>query len=260
MLRKPQCDYGWDWNIALAPLGVYGRIGLIGGEGEIGAPCIRQRHENGVVFLDVDLDRSRAAEDATLCTVALGGVETTATPRSRQRPATAEPHPRPPRALVARRPRRPAAARPRHHRRRADPHRPRRRCATSSLVSEPDAAGRSFKVRVNGRDITAMGANWIPADAIPSRITRRVVRDLLESAVAANMNMIRVWGGGQYEPDYFYELCDELGLMVWQDFMFSCMIYPSTASSSPTSRRDHPAGRAASPTTPASRSGAATTR
>ena len=72
-----------------------------------------------------------------------------------------------------------------------------------------------------------MGANWIPADAIPSRITPAVVRDLLESAQAVNMNMIRVWGGGQYEPDYFYELCDELGLLVWQDFMFSCMSYPS---------------------------------
>jgi beta-mannosidase len=94
-------------------------------------------------------------------------------------------------------------------------------------IVEKDAIDHNFKVRVNGRDITAMGANWIPADAIPSRITPEVVRDLLESAKAVNMNMIRVWGGGQYEPDYFYELCDELGLMVWQDFMFACMSYPS---------------------------------
>ncbi len=94
-------------------------------------------------------------------------------------------------------------------------------------IVEKDAIDHNFKVRVNGRDITAMGANWIPADAIPSRITPAVVRDLLESAGAANMNMLRVWGGGQYEPDYFYELCDELGLLVWQDFMFACMSYPS---------------------------------
>src|SRR5690606_21181793 len=94
-------------------------------------------------------------------------------------------------------------------------------------IVEKDAIDHSFKVRVNGRDITAMGANWIPADAIPSRITPAVVRDLLESARAVNMNMIRVWGGGQYEPDWFYDLCDELGLMVWQDFMFSCMLYPA---------------------------------
>jgi len=94
-------------------------------------------------------------------------------------------------------------------------------------IVEKDAIDHSFKVRVNGRDITALGANWIPADAIPSRITPEVVRDLLESARAVNMNMLRVWGGGQYEPDYFYELCDELGLIVWQDFMFACMSYPS---------------------------------
>lgn len=94
-------------------------------------------------------------------------------------------------------------------------------------VIEKDKIDHSFKCRINGRDITMMGANWIPADAIPSRITPEVVRDLLESAKAVNMNMIRVWGGGQYEPDYFYELCDELGILIWHDFMFSCMSYPS---------------------------------
>lgn len=94
-------------------------------------------------------------------------------------------------------------------------------------IVEKDAIDHTFKVRVNGRDITAMGANWIPADALPSRITPEAARDILESARAANMNMLRVWGGGQYEADWFYELCDELGIMIWHDFMFSCMSYPS---------------------------------
>ncbi|WEK02748.1 MAG: glycoside hydrolase family 2 protein [Candidatus Devosia phytovorans] len=94
-------------------------------------------------------------------------------------------------------------------------------------IVEPDEIDHSFKCRINGRDITMMGANWIPADAIPSRITPTVIRDLLESAKAANMNMLRIWGGGQYEPDYFYELCDELGILIWHDFMFACMSYPS---------------------------------
>ncbi|MCW5720279.1 MAG: glycoside hydrolase family 2 protein [Devosia sp.] len=94
-------------------------------------------------------------------------------------------------------------------------------------VVEKDEIDHSFKCRINGRDITMMGANWIPADAIPSRITPAVIRDLLESAKAANMNMVRIWGGGQYEPDYFYDLCDELGILIWHDFMFSCMSYPS---------------------------------
>ncbi|MBE0581991.1 glycoside hydrolase family 2 protein [Devosia sp.] len=94
-------------------------------------------------------------------------------------------------------------------------------------IVEPDEIDHSFKCRINGRDITMLGANWIPADAIPSRITPPVIRDLLESAKAANMNMLRIWGGGQYEPDYFYELCDELGILLWHDFMFACMSYPS---------------------------------
>jgi len=94
-------------------------------------------------------------------------------------------------------------------------------------VVEPDEIDHTFKCRINGRDVTMMGANWIPADAIPSRITPAAVRDLLESARAANMNMLRIWGGGQYEPDFFYELCDELGLLIWHDFMFACMSYPS---------------------------------
>ena len=94
-------------------------------------------------------------------------------------------------------------------------------------VVEKDEIDHTFKCRINGRDITMMGANWIPADAIPSRATPAVVRDLLESARAANMNMLRIWGGGQYEPDWFYDLCDELGILIWHDFMFACMSYPS---------------------------------
>lgn len=94
-------------------------------------------------------------------------------------------------------------------------------------IVEKDEIDHNFKCRVNGRDITMLGANWIPADALPARITTEVVEDLLDSAVAANMNMLRVWGGGQYEPDYFYDMCDEKGLLIWQDFMFACMPYPS---------------------------------
>ncbi len=98
---------------------------------------------------------------------------------------------------------------------------------TIEVVSEKDTHGRSMFFRVNGRDVWAKGANWIPLDALPSRQTVQRCRQHLEAAAAAHMNMIRVWGGGQYEPDHFYQICDELGLMVWQDFMFSCSLYPS---------------------------------
>ncbi|HEX8151026.1 MAG TPA: glycoside hydrolase family 2 protein [Pyrinomonadaceae bacterium] len=97
---------------------------------------------------------------------------------------------------------------------------------TLELRQQTDAAGKSFTFVVNGVPVFARGANWIPADSFPERVTRERYRHLLESARDANMNMLRVWGGGYYEMDAFYELCDELGLMVWQDFMFACSMYP----------------------------------
>ena len=91
-----------------------------------------------------------------------------------------------------------------------------------------DEAGSAMTLLVNGRAVFCKGANWIPADALPSRITPERIRALLSAAVEANMNMIRVWGGGFYEFDAFYDACDERGLLVWQDMMFSCAQYPST--------------------------------
>jgi beta-mannosidase len=93
---------------------------------------------------------------------------------------------------------------------------------TLEVVTEKDEAGASMFFRVNGIDIFAKGANWIPADALPSAITTERIDALLTAAVEANMNMIRVWGGGFYEFDAFLRSCDRLGLLVWQDFMFSC--------------------------------------
>ena len=95
------------------------------------------------------------------------------------------------------------------------------------VVNEPDEYGTSLAFRVNGIDVFAKGADWIPCDAIPSRQTPARYESLLESARLANMNMIRVWGGGQYEKECFYELCDAKGLMVWQDMMFAVSLYPA---------------------------------
>ena len=94
-------------------------------------------------------------------------------------------------------------------------------------VSEKGKDELSLTFRVNGRRIFAKGANWIPCDALECRQTEDRYRDLLESAVAANMNMIRLWGGGKYEKDCFYDLCDELGILVWHDMMCSCAVYPA---------------------------------
>ena len=92
---------------------------------------------------------------------------------------------------------------------------------------EVDTSGGAMAFKVNGRRLFMKGANWIPCDAFESRQTPERYRDLLSSAAAANMNMVRLWGGGQYERDVFYDVCDELGLLVWHDHMFSCAVYPA---------------------------------
>ena len=97
---------------------------------------------------------------------------------------------------------------------------------TLELRRKGDRWGTSFEFVVNGEPVFAKGANWIPADIFTTRVTEQRYRSLLGSMAAANMNMLRVWGGGIYENRHFYEICDELGLMVWQDFMFACSMYP----------------------------------
>ncbi|WP_304240720.1 glycoside hydrolase family 2 protein [Gracilinema caldarium] len=106
------------------------------------------------------------------------------------------------------------------------------------VITEADEAGKSMTFRVNGRDIWAKGANWIPLDALPGRQTADRYRQLLQAMVQANMNMVRVWGGGQYERDLFYDICDELGILVWQDMMFSCSTYPADPAFLDTVRRE----------------------
>ncbi|WP_254251599.1 beta-mannosidase [Loktanella salsilacus] len=220
-LRKPACDFGWDWNIALATSGIYGALHLEPSKAaRIDRLAISQDHSDGV---SVTVAVHTSHHDG-LVTVTLGGQVVTANSAGDMCQVTI-PVPDPqlwwPAGLgdqylydlevtagTATTTRRMGLRQ-------------------MELVAEPDAAGLGFKIRVNGHDVFCKGANWIPADALPGRITDAKTRALLQSAVDANMNMVRVWGGGRYEPDSFYDACDELGLLVWQDFMFACNLYPS---------------------------------
>ncbi|KAF2359739.1 Glycoside hydrolase superfamily [Trinorchestia longiramus] len=93
--------------------------------------------------------------------------------------------------------------------------------------ANPDI-GRHFRTYINGVPIYMRGSNWIPAHVLPERVTTSYIRQLLEDAVAANQNAIRIWGGGIYEVDEFYDIADELGIVVWQDMMFACSMYPTS--------------------------------
>ena len=86
--------------------------------------------------------------------------------------------------------------------------------------------GQVVQFVVNGVPIFAKGSNWIPADSFPTRISDDTLEGLIRSAAETHQNMLRVWGGGFYEEERFYDLCDRYGILVWQDFIFSCSIYP----------------------------------
>lgn len=231
MLRKPQCHFGWDWNIALAPLGLYGEISLRRLEtARIEHVVTTQRHTDGKVELHVALTlfsqepaivpvHFKLDGDRLRLDCGIGAGETVVhhvfeidAPRLWWPAGSGEQHlyrltVEIPDEQVTRQ----VGLR------------------TVELVTTPDEAGARFAFRINGHEIFCRGANWIPADALFSLSSPEKTEDLLRSAVDANMNMIRVWGGGFYEHDWFYDLCDRLGLMVWQDFQFACNLYPSTS-------------------------------
>jgi beta-mannosidase len=97
---------------------------------------------------------------------------------------------------------------------------------TLELVREKDDDGTSFYFKLNGHPVFMKGANYIPNDIFLPRVTKEKYRNVVETAKKSNMNMLRVWGGGIYENDIFYNLCDENGILVWQDFMFACAMFP----------------------------------
>ncbi|MEP0520476.1 MAG: glycoside hydrolase family 2 protein [Hyphomicrobiales bacterium] len=225
MLRKVQCDFGWDWGVALSPFGVYGDIKLVPKRDvALGDVRINQSHENHCATVDIAVDVIGAGDDCKI-SIDFAGDEQRVSVKNGAATAQfkiSDPDLWWPAGL---------GKQTLHDLRiKLDDQIATRRIGlrTLELITEKDDVGLGFKFRVNGHDLFMRGANWIPADALPSRITEDKTRALLQSAVDANMNMLRVWGGGRYEPDYFYDYCDEMGLLVWQDFMFACNLYPST--------------------------------
>ena len=227
MLRKAQCHSGWDWNLAIAPFGLYGDIKLRRMvKARIEHVQTAQRHlPNGMVDVDIVVSLLLQENASASITIKFSGETrkvTTSNACIKETFKIAKP------VLWW-----PAGSGEQHLydldvslenetiRRRVG-------LRHIELIATPDETGARFAFKVNGREIFCKGANWIPADALPSAATPELTRKLLRAAIDANMNMIRVWGGGFYEQDFFYDLCDELGLLVWQDFMFACSLYPST--------------------------------
>lgn len=226
-IRKEQCAFGWDWGPRFATSGIWRPIRLEAWSGNrLRDVRVRQEHRRGRVRVRVDATTARRRKSdrvrirlrfgGRLVGESVNGVIDVRQPRLWW-----------PNGLGA-----------------ADLYdletelidaagavldRDVRRIGLRTLVLErkKDRWGESFQFVVNGRPVFARGANWIPAHAFAPAATPELIDNLLTSAAEAHMNMIRVWGGGFYEREAFYDRCDALGLMVWQDFMFACALYPA---------------------------------
>ncbi len=225
-IRKQQCQFGWDWGPRLVTAGIWRDLRLEGwSHNRLLGVVVRQRHEKKRVTLELMPELARADAGATVrWTLMLGGATIGAgeglTVPIRQ-PQLWWPNGQGAQPLYSLKVEvtgsdgRPIGLWAR-----------RLGLRTIELERKADAWGESFHFVVNGRPIFAKGANWIPAHSFVTTLGREGYARDLRAAADANMNMMRVWGGGIYESEEFYDLCDELGLLVWQDFMFACTLYP----------------------------------
>lgn len=236
-IRKTASNFGWDWGPTLVTAGIWKPVAIeIWSAARIGtvAPTITVEDGVGAVAAQVELLRQPGADSAGLSllleigesvlSLPVNDVENVVTVRAE----VASPELWWPRGygeaarydlaitLVDR------SGRPIDRWERKIGFR------TVEIESEPDTEGSPFTIVVNGVCVFARGVNWIPDDCFPTRVGRREYRERLEQAAAANVNFVRVWGGGNYEAEEFYDIADQLGLLVAQDFLFACAAYPET--------------------------------
>lgn len=228
-LRKTQCHGGYDWGITLMASGIYSDISIESRNiGRIEYIHTNQKHESGTCTLTVHMDYFAYTNGKENIEIAFNGKTITECIDVREGFQEFKWD------IVVENPILwwPVGE--------GDAHLYRLELKTSeetvqkriglrtiSVLCEPDKDGVPMTFNVNGRAIFCKGANWIPMDAMPGKYSEARYRQLLEDSVKVNMNMMRVWGGGHYERKEFYDICDELGLLVWQDFMFACALYPS---------------------------------
>ncbi|GHJ37286.1 glycoside hydrolase family 2 protein [Streptomyces sp. TS71-3] len=228
-IRKMACNFGWDWGPTLVTSGIWRPVALESWSG-VRIASVRLLAdvdaETGVPRMGVALgvERSGAASDLTADDVVEAVVEVAGTrtllpvPAGLDRSEVRFPVP---------------GAKLWWPRGRGD--QPlyevtielagqtwRTRTGFRAVALQEDA----FRISVNGEELFVRGVNWIPEDCFPARLTRAWLAERFDQAVAAGVNLLRVWGGGLYESDDFYELADEKGLIVWQDFPFACAAYP----------------------------------
>ena len=230
-IRKPHYMFGWDWGPCLPDMGIWKPVELIAVDGGLFRELsVRQIHENGRVrlLIKTDLDggadgeltqflRLIGPDGSQLETATAGETELTV-----ERPQLWWPNGYGEQPLYT------LEAELRRGDEVLDTVRKRIGLRTLTVSTAKDAWGREFCFVVNGCKIFAMGADYVPEDNLLPRVSRERTEELLRSCKEAHFNCVRVWGGGHYATDDFLDLCDELGLVVWQDFLFACCTYRLT--------------------------------
>jgi beta-mannosidase len=238
-LRKAPCQFGWDWGPQLPPIGIWKDIRLEGYGGvRLSDVHLRQEHADGGVAVEVRVSVQHWDEALLAAGVRITApngeiLEAKAAITARDGIKVKVPIPNPELwwpngyggqplyqvevSLVSADTSRTDVLDLRSYQ---------LGLRTIELRQQEDQWGRSFVFVVNGIPILAKGSNWIPADSFPTRITGEHLEGLIRSAAETHHNMLRVWGGGLYEEERFYDLCDRYGILVWQEFIFSCSVYP----------------------------------
>ncbi|MET0773101.1 MAG: glycoside hydrolase family 2 protein [Candidatus Limnocylindrales bacterium] len=232
-IRKQACDFGWDWGPTLIGAGIWRPVSLVswdtarldevrvsatapGGIAQLSADIRVARADsaiNGPLEVEVRVASHVATVDVTGDTVRVDLSAPGAGlwwPRSHGTPALHE-------CVITLRDAAGAVL---------DTWTRRVGFRDVAIVSEPDALGRSFAIHVNGERVWARGADWIPDHTYQTEVTPARLQERIDQAVAANMDLLRIWGGGTFESDAFYDACDRAGLLVWQDLPFACASYP----------------------------------
>lgn len=235
-LRKAHCMFGWDWGAHLPDAGIFRKVSLLGITGaRFGSVYIRQAHAEGEVTLSFEVKAETASGESyefpgkfnyTAEITAPDGTTSVYTDSPKEirvkNPQLWWPNGYGSQPLYGIKVILWAGSEV------IDVWKRNIGLRALTVKTEKDQWGTSFAHEINGIPIFAMGADYIPEDHLLGRVTPETTRRLLEQCAAANYNAIRVWGGGYYPEDWFYDICDELGLIVWQDFMFACAVYELT--------------------------------
>ncbi|MCL2595918.1 MAG: glycoside hydrolase family 2 protein, partial [Promicromonosporaceae bacterium] len=254
-LRKMACSFGWDWGIDVAGAGIWKPLGLDSWAGARIAsvrPLVDVEGADGILRCHIEIERATENDIPVTLTLTPPQVGSTSSTTAPLATSAIIPAGKNSTTIEVRVPN-VALWWPRGHGAQsryeltisllaATTWRGRIGFRTVTVDTTADEQGAPFNVIVNGKLIAIRGANWIPDHAFLTRITRERYARGISDAVAANMNLLRVWGGGSYELAEFYDLADEAGLLIWQDFPFACAAYPEdddTAAEIEAEAREH---------------------